>query len=92
MIMALTVLMVSLKTATPNIHTGQVVLLMDENEPSVSRPLGPIIEVHPSKDGLKRVVTVECRNLIFKKPVTNVAILPIFQDIVHDRVGGCFAE
>jgi hypothetical protein len=37
---------------------GAMVLLMEDNAPSLSWKLGRVIELHPGDDGVTRVVTV----------------------------------
>lgn len=70
------------KTAANNIQTGDVVLLTEDSKSPGSWPIGYIVEAHPGKDSLVRVVTR--RNSILIRLATKVAILPIYQgpDIV----------
>ena len=43
--------------------------------------LGRIIELHPGKNGLTRVVSVRTRAGIQRRPVTKIAILPCEEHI-----------
>ncbi|XP_053989897.1 uncharacterized protein LOC128882338, partial [Hylaeus volcanicus] len=61
----------------PNVQIGKLVLLKDENLPSTKWPMGRVVETHPGKDGLIRVVSVKTKNNILKRSVTKIAPLPL---------------
>lgn len=62
----------------PNIQVGDVVLVHEDDRPSMEWPLARVTEVHPGRDGLVRVATVEdARKHSFTRSVTKLAKLPI---------------
>lgn len=61
----------------PNIQVGRLVLLAEDNIPVSQWLLGRIIEIHPGKDGIVRVVTVKTANNTFKRSIVKIAPLPI---------------
>ena len=58
-----------------NIQVGDVVVLHMENTFPTKWPLARVMEVHPGKDGLVRVVTVKTATGTYKRPVTKLAVL-----------------
>lgn len=56
---------------------NDLVLIRDEALPPAKWPMAKIIEKHPGKDGITRVVTVKTRGNIIKRPITKIAKLPI---------------
>ncbi|XP_066261302.1 uncharacterized protein [Euwallacea similis] len=61
----------------PEVHVGALVLLKEDNVPSLCWPLGRIAAVHPGQDSAVRVVSVKTKNGTLKRAVTRVALLPI---------------
>ena len=59
------------------INPGTLVLIKEDNSPPLSWPLGRITELHPGKDGVTRVVSIQVARGIIKRPVTRICILPI---------------
>lgn len=59
------------------INQGTVVLLRDDNAPSMHWKLGVVSEIHPGSDGIIRTVTVKTSNSEFKRNVKSLAPLPI---------------
>ncbi|EZA59659.1 hypothetical protein X777_16730 [Ooceraea biroi] len=59
------------------VTTGSVVLIIDERYPPAKWPLARIIETHPGKDGLVRVVTIRTAVSTFKRPIHKLCPLPI---------------
>nr|CAH7732549.1 unnamed protein product [Callosobruchus chinensis] len=54
----------------PNLlKQGAVVLLKEDNLPPLKWSLGRIIELHPGKDGVTRVVSVKTSGGVLKRPV-----------------------
>jgi hypothetical protein len=53
-----------------------MVLLMEDNAPSLSWKLGRVIELHPGDDGVTRVVTVRT-NQDFKRAARRLCVLPL---------------
>jgi hypothetical protein len=66
-------------SAAPNLRKGDVVLLRDDDHTPGSWPLGRVLDIHPGKDGLVRVVTVKSKNNILKRPIGKVVLLPLYQ-------------
>ncbi|XP_066600040.1 uncharacterized protein [Prorops nasuta] len=60
-----------------NYAVGQLVVIQDDRYPSAKWPLGRILETHPGKDGLVRVVTVKTATTILKRPIVKLSPLPI---------------
>ncbi|XP_029163322.1 uncharacterized protein LOC114934776 [Nylanderia fulva] len=65
---------------TPSLKNGDMVLVVDERYPPSKWPLGRIVDTHPGKDGLTRVVTVKTQTTMLKRPVVKLCPLPIHQD------------
>lgn len=63
-------------TPSTSIQLGTVVVIMVDNAPPLSWPLGVVEAVHPSKDGTTRVVTVRTSKGSFVRPVVRVCPLP----------------
>lgn len=74
--------------ATPNLTIGDLVIVREKNHPPSSWPLARVIievknkrniyivEVHPGKDGLVRVVTIQTPMGVYTRPITKIALLP----------------
>ncbi|XP_058816948.1 uncharacterized protein LOC131680246 [Topomyia yanbarensis] len=59
------------------IEPGRVVVIKDECLPPTQWPLGKIIQVHPNKDGIVRVVTLKTATSdSVVRPVVKLALLP----------------
>lgn len=63
-------------TTQPNIKIGDLAILREDNSPPAQWPLARITEVHPGKDGLVRVVTIQTKNGTYTRPITKIAVLP----------------
>ncbi|KAB0800720.1 hypothetical protein PPYR_06459 [Photinus pyralis] len=64
-------------TSNESIQVGKLVLMENPNTKPLQWPLARIMELHPGKDGLVRVVTVQCGNgSKFKRAVTKLCVLP----------------
>lgn len=70
----------SQKMSEPDV--GTIVLVKDERLPPGKWLLARIVDKHPGKDGLTRVVTLKMKDHIFKRPITKICPL----DIRDDRV------
>ena len=69
-----------IKTKT-NMAVSDVVLLVDESLPCCQWPLGRVVTVHPSSDGLVRKVTVKTASSEYDRPVHKVIpLLPNSQE------------
>ncbi|XP_055543807.1 uncharacterized protein LOC129729321 [Wyeomyia smithii] len=60
-----------------NLHTGQLVLLMDERSPPMLWPTARIEQLHPGADGIIRVVTLRTAQGNYTRPVSKICLLPI---------------
>ncbi|XP_043065122.1 uncharacterized protein LOC122320761, partial [Drosophila ficusphila] len=60
-----------------NIKIGSIVLLKEDNIPSLKWPLGRVEEVIPGEDGVVRVVMVRTATGIIKRAVAKLAVLPV---------------
>ncbi|CAK9827829.1 hypothetical protein ANTRET_LOCUS5477 [Anthophora retusa] len=60
-----------------DIQEGLLVIIKKDNLPSFHWPLGRILEKHPGKDGITRVVTIKTASGIYKRPLKKLAPLPI---------------
>lgn len=65
---------------TKNTKVGDLVLIFDERCPPGKWPLARVKELHPGRDGIERVVTLQCNDKIFKRPVSKIAYLPSDED------------
>ena len=65
------------KIAAENVKIGALVLFVEDNTPPLYWKLGRIIDVHPGKDKIVRVVTVRTQCGTFKRAVQKVCVLPI---------------
>ncbi|XP_033212174.1 uncharacterized protein LOC117169775 [Belonocnema kinseyi] len=68
------------------IKPGTMVLLQDKDLPPMKWYLGRVIKVHPRKNGLTRVVTVQTKSDVFKRALNKICILPIKE--INDRIFG----
>ena len=60
---------------SPNIKTGDLVLIVDENSPRGSWPLGLIQDTNIGRDGLVRSAKIRTRSSVFVRPVTKLVLL-----------------
>ncbi|XP_033314517.1 uncharacterized protein LOC117213259 [Bombus bifarius] len=63
-----------------NIREGTVVILREDNVPSMQWPLGRVIKVHPGADGIIRTATVQTATSILDRGVKRLVPLPIHPD------------
>lgn len=59
-----------------NLAVGQIVLLIEDNQPPSRWPLGRITKVVHGPDQLVRVVEVKCKNSILSRSVQKLCLLP----------------
>lgn len=59
-----------------DIKEGSLVLINDERYPPTKWPLARVVELHPGKDGLVRVVTLRTAVSTLKRPITKICMLP----------------
>ncbi|XP_043219274.1 uncharacterized protein LOC122380292 [Amphibalanus amphitrite] len=60
-----------------NLHEGEMVLIADPSVPRGSWPLGRVARTFPGQDGLVRVVEVNTRKGVYKRPVTKIVRLEL---------------
>lgn len=60
-----------------DVRLGQVVVIVEDNVPATQWPMGRITKLHPGKDNIVRVVTIQTKNGELKRPLTKVCFLPI---------------
>ncbi|XP_062713281.1 uncharacterized protein LOC134290226 [Aedes albopictus] len=56
---------------------NQVVVIVDENQPPMRWPLARIHELHPGRDGVVRVVTLQTGSGRLTRPVAKICVLPV---------------
>lgn len=67
------------QNSTETIPIGALVLLKENNLPSLKWKLGRVTELHNGQDGVSRVVVVKCANgSVIKRAVTQICVLPLF--------------
>ncbi|XP_070075664.1 uncharacterized protein [Drosophila takahashii] len=62
-------------TSTPNISTGNVVLVKESNLPPASWHIARVMETYPGKDDLVRAVKLKTQTGEMTRPITKVAVL-----------------
>ena len=62
-----------------SIKIGTLVVLKEDNLPPMDWKLGRIVETHPGQDKIVRIVTVRTNAGIYKRSVTRLYPLPIFE-------------
>ena len=58
-----------------NLTVGDVVTLREDSIVPTQWPLARVVQVHPGKDGLVRVVTIRTEKGTYKRPVSKIALL-----------------
>ncbi|XP_023289527.1 uncharacterized protein LOC111674257 [Orussus abietinus] len=59
------------------LRPGTMVILKEDNLPPLRWRAGRIVELHPGKDDITRVVSIRLSDNVVKRPVSKVCILPI---------------
>ncbi|XP_058816903.1 uncharacterized protein LOC131680200 [Topomyia yanbarensis] len=67
------------------IRVSSIVVLREDNQPPLCWPLARIIEVHPSTEGVVRVVTLKTINGVHKRPVCRICPLPSHQEADNQK-------
>lgn len=65
------------KKPSPNLKTGDMVIIKEDNTPTMKWPLGRVTNVYPGNDGSIRVAEVKTASGIFKRPIHRLAVLPV---------------
>ncbi|GFT76506.1 integrase catalytic domain-containing protein [Trichonephila clavipes] len=68
------------KCPNNNFKVGEIVIIKEDNIPPATWPLGKVIETHPGKDGVVRVVTLRTVKGRFKRPIHKLCKLPLHQE------------
>ncbi|GFW01664.1 DUF5641 domain-containing protein [Trichonephila clavipes] len=68
------------KSPNNNFKVGEIVIIKEDNIPPATWPLGKVIETHPGKDGVVRVVTLRTVKGRFKRPIHKLCKLPLHQE------------
>lgn len=63
-------------TSHKDISVGSLVLISDERYPPTKWPLARVLELHPGRDGLTRVVTLKTTTSTLKRPISKLVLLP----------------
>lgn len=59
------------------IKVGALIVLKNETTPPMVWPMGRVVEIHPGKDNVVRVISVRTKGGIVKRAVSKVCVLPI---------------
>ena len=65
------------RSSHPNLQTGDMVLLKDDNQPPLKWPLGRIDSTIPGEDGVVRVAIIRTSSGLVRRAVTKIAVLPV---------------
>lgn len=68
------------RSETENLKVDDVVVVKEKNFPPNSWLLAKVLETHPGKDELVRVVSLKTKNNILKRPIAKLCPLPIQTD------------
>ncbi|XP_070071102.1 uncharacterized protein [Drosophila takahashii] len=74
-------------TSTPNISTGNVVLVKESNSPPASWHIARVMEIYPGKDDLVRAVKLKTQAGEMTRPITKVAVLPHSETVFQGGPG-----
>ena len=59
----------------PNVQKGDIVMILDENSPRGSWPIGRVDDVMTGRDGLVRSVRLSTRSTTLVRPITKIVLL-----------------
>lgn len=65
--------------STEQLKPGAMVIVREDNLPTLKWLLGRVIAVHPGPDGLSRVATVKTANSVMKRAISKLCFLPFEQ-------------
>ncbi|UYV60398.1 hypothetical protein LAZ67_1001037 [Cordylochernes scorpioides] len=80
------------KTISPNIDINTLVLIKEERMPPARWLMGRVVETHPGKDGLVRVVSVRTSVGVLRRPLVKLVLLPVAPpelDVTHQLGEEC---
>ncbi|CAF4950681.1 unnamed protein product [Pieris macdunnoughi] len=61
----------------PEPNVGDIVLVREDNLPPAKWLLGIITDKHAGSDNITRVVSLKCKDVIVKRPITKLCVLPV---------------
>ena len=64
---------------TPSLAVGDVVVVVDSNQPRGQWPRGRLEAVHPGSDGIVRVADVRTKSGLYRRPVVKLAKLDVLR-------------
>ncbi|KAH0818318.1 hypothetical protein GEV33_004474 [Tenebrio molitor] len=65
-------------SSAQKINIGSLVILIEDNTPPLKWPLGRVVKLHPGKDGITRVVTIQTQGAsTVKRAVQKLCVLPV---------------
>ncbi|KAH0818546.1 hypothetical protein GEV33_004246 [Tenebrio molitor] len=65
-------------SSAQKINIGSLVVLIEDNTPPLKWPLGRVVKLHPGKDGITRVVTIQTQGAsTVKRAVRKLCVLPV---------------
>lgn len=67
-----------------NFLLGQLVIVVDEQQPTIRWPLARIVAVHPGADNITRVVSLRTVKGVIKRPIAKVCLLPCASSVPVD--------
>ncbi|UYV67861.1 hypothetical protein LAZ67_5002285 [Cordylochernes scorpioides] len=70
------------RTPRPNVATGSLVLVREEPVPPAKWIMGLVVEIHPGKNGLVRVVSIRTKAGLLKRPLVKLALLPVPHELL----------
>ncbi|UYV83498.1 hypothetical protein LAZ67_23001235 [Cordylochernes scorpioides] len=70
------------RTPRPNVATGSLVLVREEHVPPAKWIMGRVVEIHPGKNGLVRVVSIRTGAGLLKRPLVKLALLPVPHELL----------
>ncbi|UYV72403.1 K02A2.6-like [Cordylochernes scorpioides] len=82
------------KTISPNVDINMLVLIKEERMPPARWLMGRVVETHPGKDGLVRVVSVRTSVGVLRRPLVKLVLLPVAPpelDVTHQLGEECWS-
>lgn len=61
----------------PNVKMDDLVIIKNENTQPLQWAMGRVVDLHPDKDGIVRVISVRTSSGITKKAISRVCVLPL---------------
>ncbi|UYV67052.1 hypothetical protein LAZ67_4003764 [Cordylochernes scorpioides] len=81
------------KTISPNVDINTLVLIKEKRMPPARWLMDRVVETHPGKDGLVRVVSVRTSVGVLQRPLVKLVLLPVAPpelDVTHQLGEECF--